>query len=223
MASGEGEVQHVRFRPIWLKEHTDGGNVIYSVGDKDKTSHIGDRVLKNVVGEDTTFKELGDIVKAKIKGLFQDDEQFIIKKFIADGKSEEDAQIAAAKMVLLFNQKLDSDFAVNALVFRAFFPDVDELTEGDEPDVIGDENESTFDLHDESSTVIDVVEADEDKPEYTTIFFGRVKVNEDIEGILCAGSHEAGGEAKASTKVHKGGWEQSLIDAANAAIEVRKL
>jgi len=221
MASGEAEVQHVRFRAIWLKEHTDGGNVIYSVGDQDKTSHIGNDVLMNVVGEDTTFKDLGDIVKAKIKGWFevyeQDAKTHLIEKA---GKSEEDAQIEAAKMVLLFNQKLDSDFAVNALVFRAFFPGVDELTEGDEPDVIGDENESTFDLHDESSTVIDVVEADENGSEYTTIFFGRVKVNEDLEGILCAGSHESG---EASTKVHKGAWEQSLIDAANAAIEARKM
>jgi len=220
MASRAGEIQHVRLRPIWLKEYKDGG---YTVGAYDKTSHIADPVLMNAVGEDTTFKDLGDIVKATIKGFFKDYEELTITKLMEAGESEEEAKILGAKMVLLFNQKLDSDFAVNALVFRAFFRDVDELTEGDEPDVIGDENESTFDLHDESSAVIDVVEEDGDDPEYTTIFFGRVKVNEDIEGILCAGSHEAGGEAKASTKVHKGGWEQSLIDAANAAIEVRKL
>jgi len=221
MAAREGQIQHIRLRPIWIKEHTDGGNVIYAVGAEDKTSHIGDdTVLMNAVGEETTFKDLGDIVKAKIKFLFEGYEQVAIKFLIAAGESEENAHNSAQKMVQLFNQKFfDSDLSINAIVFRPFSPDSDELTEKGEPDVLGDDDADTYDLHDEANVIIDCVEADEDDSEYTTIFFGRVKVNEDIEGILCAGS----GEVNASAKVHKGGWEQSLIDAANAALEARQM
>jgi len=236
MASGDGEgITKAQIVAIWGVELEEEGKILHPVGDCDFTTHIAlDNIIEGI-DEETTFNNLGEMVKQRIHEIIESHKEQTIQNLIVYYKNpenfknpdpkaekqpenpEEHAAKQAEKMVTMLKNKFATDMSTNAVVFRPKDNDdeIKKVKVGKKTRIIAeiDDLESdTFDLHDESNKVLDCCEADDEDPSMTTIFLYRMKNNQDLENMI--------GE---SAKQHKGGWEQSLIDAANAAIEARKM
>lgn len=219
----------VRLRTVWgakypLKEEADK-EAAYVRGDWDDTSHIGhenDRIIHGLT-EDSTFKDLGNLVKDKIHKILNEYSATILpfmrercigktKTKIKDPEdksdnprlievihTEETVNKVTTDLISLFRAKLETDFTKNALMFRPY-NDGDVLDPEKKHDELGGGTDEMFAFFDDSVNIADISASQEDEEtgkEYYTVYLLRMELNDDVEGFLAAAAkHKAEMEGK---------------------------
>jgi len=201
---------HVKLRPVCSNTCAPAR----SQGEWDSTSHIQTNpLIKNCLFEETTFQELFAIVEERVFQNMEVEADKMItiyenkKRELNEECTEQKKNEGRAAIIQKFREEWGTDKSNSAFRFRSVEDD----------DVFGETVHDFDTLCDDgeffevgnSTKVLDALE-EPDENNVVQLYLLREKINDFLDGIC-------------KTNDHKGGWEQSLLDAAGAAIEARKV